>query len=687
MAAIQGGYVQLAITHRKSTLFPLVVLFLTAVPSFAQAPDSMRQAVETAVAAVKPALVKISVVAVEYDQGREVKLEASGSGVIISKEGHVVTNHHVAGNCKLITCTLADKAEIEAELVGTDPMSDIAVLKLKPTGKQVFPVAEFGDSSKLRVGDRVFAMGSPLAFSQSVTMGVVSNTELVIPSQYSWFELLLDGENVGSIVRWIAHDAAIYPGNSGGPLVNSAGRIIGINEVDLGLSGAIPGNLAKEVADQIIKHGKVKRSWLGVTTQPLLKSSERTTGVLIGGTVEGSPAEKAGFRAGDILIKCAGKPCTVRFDEEVPIFNHFLMSLPTGKEVEAVVVRDGKEVALKVTPMPREEAVAKPAELREWGICASNITFFTAKAMKRPGKVGVLVTSVGPGGPAGNAKPAITEGDVIVRVGEKPVGNLDELRASTLEIAAGKTDPVPTVVAFERGLNQYLTVVKVGRQDMKDPGLEVRKAWFPAAVQVLTRDIAEALGMKGQTGVRITQVYPNTTAEKAGLKVGDIITALDGMPINASQPEDVEVLPAMVRQYKIGSTAEMSIIRDGQQSKIAVELVASPKLVREMKKYRDDTFEFTVRDISFFDRVSNQWSQDQQGVLVDSVSPGGWASLGGLSPGDLIVGVDGGAMADVEAFEATMAKMAAAKPKSTIFRLKAGVTDAFVELKPTWSEK
>lgn len=673
--------------HRRSPVILLACLIALfgAQGSFgAGDADNLRQVVETAVNAVKPALVKINVVAASYDQGREVKVEAVGSGVIISKDGHIVTNHHVAGDAKLITCTLSDKSEIEAELIGTDALSDIAVIKLK-TKRQDLPVAKFGDSSKLRVGDRVFAMGSPLAFSQSVTMGVVSNMELVMPEEFSWFDLVLDGESVGSLVRWIAHDAAIFPGNSGGPLVNGAGEIVGINEVDLGLSGAIPGNLAKEVADQIIKHGKVKRAWLGVMTQPLLKSSGRTEGVLIGGTVEGSPAEKAGLKPGDILVKLSGQKCTVRFQEEIPLFNHFLMGLPPGKEVEAVVMRDGKEVALKITPVDREDAMAKPQEFREWGICASNVTFFDAKEMKRPGKDGVLVASVGPGGPAGNAKPSISERDVIVEVAGKPVKSLDDLRAVTQEVTAGKTDPVPTVVTYERGSSQYLTVVKLGRQDLKDPGLEVRKAWLPAAVQVLTRDIAEALGMKGRTGVRVTQVYPGTTAEKAGLKVGDIILALDGQTINASQPEDVEVLPAMVRQYKIGSTAELGIVRDGGEMKLPVELVASPQLVREMKKYRDDSYEFTVRDISFFDRVARKWPQDQRGVLVDSVSEGGWASLGGLMSGDLIVGLDGQEVTDVEGFETMMKKIAESKPKNTIFRVKTLVSDAYVELEPSWS--
>ncbi|MGB9588078.1 MAG: S1C family serine protease, partial [Armatimonadota bacterium] len=214
-----------------------------------------RKAVESVVAKVKPSLVRIHVVEADYQQGREIKVEGFGSGVIISKEGHVITNHHVAGHAKRIVCTLADKTQIDAELVGTDAQADIAVIKLLPEKTDYdFPVAKFGDSSQLKVGDTVLAMGSPLAFSQSVTMGIVSNTELIIPKMFGEFEM--DGEDIGSIVRWIAHDAQIFPGNSGGPLVNMKGEIVGINEISLGLSGAIPGNLAREVAEQIIKNGK-----------------------------------------------------------------------------------------------------------------------------------------------------------------------------------------------------------------------------------------------------------------------------------------------------------------------------------------------------------------------------------------------------------------------------------------------
>src|SRR5207253_3697801 len=165
-----------------------------------------------------------------------------------------------------------NREEIEAELIGTDPLTDISVLKLKPEQPREFTPATFGDSSKISVGDSVLAMGSPMALSQSVTLGIISNIEMIMPRLFgSMARFRLDGEDVGALVRWIGHDAAIYGGNSGGPLVNLQGDIIGINEIHFGLSGAIPGNLAHTVADEIIATGKVRRAWLGVDVQPLFK--------------------------------------------------------------------------------------------------------------------------------------------------------------------------------------------------------------------------------------------------------------------------------------------------------------------------------------------------------------------------------------------------------------------------------
>jgi serine protease Do len=239
---------------------------------------------DSAIVLMKPALVRLHVVAVYDDQGREQKHESAGSGVIITPEGHVITNHHVAGNAKRIVCTLANKEEIEAELVGTDPLADIAVVKLRPEQKRDFPYAFFGDSDKLQVGDPIYAMGSPLALSQSVTKGIISNTEMVMPEMFWPFQFRLEGEDVGSIVRWIGHDASIFPGNSGGPLVDVYGHIIGINEISFGIAGAIPGNLAKKIAFELIEKGSVARAWFGLEIQPLLKLGDTDEGALVSGT-------------------------------------------------------------------------------------------------------------------------------------------------------------------------------------------------------------------------------------------------------------------------------------------------------------------------------------------------------------------------------------------------------------------
>ncbi|MBU0566570.1 S1C family serine protease, partial [bacterium] len=195
----------------------------------------LAEKINEAVASVKPAVVRIRVVSTECEDGRQRKGEATGSGVIISKEGYVITNHHVAGQARQIFCTLTNKEELEAELVGTDPLTDICVIKLLGDKEREFPAAKLGNSSKVRVGSYCLAMGSPLALSQSVTLGVVSNTELIFPELFWPFKFTVEGEEVGSMVTWIGHDANIYYGSSGGPLVNLDGEIIGINELWLGL--------------------------------------------------------------------------------------------------------------------------------------------------------------------------------------------------------------------------------------------------------------------------------------------------------------------------------------------------------------------------------------------------------------------------------------------------------------------
>ncbi|MBI5529132.1 MAG: PDZ domain-containing protein [Deltaproteobacteria bacterium] len=680
------------VLQRFHAIIAGILVFLSAGTAAAQeapagAPDALRKTIDKAIERMKPSLVRIHVVWTEYDGGREVKYESFGSGAIISGNGHVITNHHVAGRSKQIFCTLSSREEVEAELLGTDPLTDISVLALQPEKPRKFPAAAFGDSSKVRVGDTVLAMGSPLALSQSVTLGIVSNTEMIQPRIFGPFKFRLEGEDVGSVVRWLGHDAAIYGGNSGGPLVNLKGEIIGINEIDIGLSGAIPGNLAKAVAEKITRHGKVARAWIGIEVQPLLKR-QKMKGILVSGTIEGSPAEKAGFGSGDVLVRLAGKDVNAKFDEEVPLFNLFVMGMEVGKPAEAAVIREGKEIRLKVTPIDREEMRPRPQELQAWGVTARNMSYVLAKELKRKDSDGVLVTSVRPGGPCAEAKPRITAKDVITGVDGKPVKNLEAVAEATRKLLDGKKDvQVPVLVSYERDQEKLLTVVTIGNKASEESGTEVKKAWLPLMFQVLTQDLAAKLGVEGKKGVRITRVLPVKTAIDAGFKVGDLVMSLNGDEIPSSLPEEHDILPAMVRQYRIGTKAAFGVVRDGKEIKVEMTLPGAPRQPREMKKLRDESFEFDCRGITFMDRVAELWSDDQTGVVVDEVTPGGWAALGTLSVGDLVLSIDGKETPNVEALKGTMAGIEKERPSVVVFHVRRGIHHLFLELKPGWPKK
>jgi serine protease Do len=644
-----------------------------------------RAEIKRAVAKVKPALVRVSIVEAHYYRGRENKYETSGSGVIVTSDGHVVTNHHVAGTAKRIVCTLADKRELDAELVGTDPLSDLAVIKLRGNTGEEFPFAEFGDSSTLKTGDRVMAMGSPMSLSQTVTLGIISNLEMIMPNMDWPYKFTIDGENVGSLVKWIGHDAAIFGGNSGGPLVDMTGRIVGINEIRMGLSGAIPADTARQVAEEIIRSGYVTRSWTGIEIQPLLKGSKRTTGAPISGTIEGSPAAGAGIESGDILLEFAGVPVTVEYAEELPAFTKLETSLPVGSEIEVLVLRDDTEKTFTLKTVKREKVMLDKHEFKKWGVVVTNISLWKQKEMKRDSRDGVLIFSVRPGGPCDAAKPNVREKDVIVRVGDEPVRNVEELAAITERITAAQTEPTPVLVAFERKAEELLTVVEVGLRELRDPGLEASKAWLPVETQVLTKDLAETLGVPGKTGVRVTRILPGA-GDGTELEVGDLIVGLDGGTIPASQPEDTEVLPTMIRQYRIGAEVELDVIRGGEEIKATVKLSKSPKLAREMKKFREDNFEFTVRDVAFLDRAQQQWPADKQGVLVQEVAEGGLAALGHLAVGDLLLEIEGQPTTDVKSVRAFMEKINEEEPEYVQFKVLRGIHTRYVELEPDWEQ-
>jgi serine protease Do len=664
-----------------------VALVLSGTPAGAQtqaAAPAQSAAIQAALAKVAPSLVRIHVVTVSHNDGREIKREASGSGTIITPDGHVVTNHHVAGKTRAIICTLPTKEEIPAELVGTDPLSDIAVLKLKPREPRTFPVATWGDSSTLTVGDRVLALGSPLALSQSVTMGIVSNTEMIMPNLFWPFNrMTLEGEDVGSVVKWIGHDAAIFGGNSGGPLVNMRGEIVGVNEISLGLAGAIPAELARYVADALIKEGRVRRGWIGLEVQPLLKSSELEKGALIGGTIDGSPAEKAGFVSGDIILTLAGREVNVRFAEEIPPFNQAVMRLQPGKPVDVVVLRNGTRKTIRVTPEDRENVEAPVSEITPFGITASDLTFWSAKELRRNNTSGVHVRGIRPGAASDHAKPSLQKDDVIVSIDGEAVKGVESLIELTDRLVRGRTAALPVLVAFDRKAERMLTVIELARPGLQDPGMEARKAWVPVAVQTLTPELAEQLGVAAKKGVRITRVYGGSDPAP-DLMVGDLILAIDGDPVEASQPSEADLFETMIRQYKIGATVTLTTMRGKEERAVKVQLQSSPRLPREMKKYEDANFEFRARDVAEMDRAQQTVPAGEKGVLVEAVREGGWAALAHLADGDVILAVDGEPVPNVDALRKKMESVAASKPTNVVLHVRRDYKTFFIEMQTGW---
>jgi serine protease Do len=528
-------------------------------------------------------------------------------------------------------------------------------------------------------------MGCPLALSQSVTLGIVSNREMMLSRFMGSFRL--DGEEVGSLVKWIGHDARIFPGNSGGPLVNLQGQIVGINDIGVGLGGAIPGNLARDVADQLIKHGEVRRSWIGLAVQPLLKSTKGDQGVLVAGVLPNSPAERAGLKPGDLITSYLGKHFTIRFNEQVPEFNRLVLDSPVGKSAEIVYLRDGKECKTTITSMPRGKAEGPEAELKAWGITGQDLSLLAAKELKREPNSGVLVTSVRPGGAAAESKPSLLPFDIIVEVAGKPVHNLSEFEKITEELIKAKKGTSPVLVGFERRTERMLTIVHIGENEAADRLADAAKSWLGVSFQVVTPELAEALNLKGKKGVRLTEVFAGQTSAKVGLQVGDIIIQVDDEPLDVSSEDDAKIFAARIRRYRVGTEVTLAVIRDGNPMDFKVKLAATPGGARDIVEYHSTLFEFKTRDLQFQDRVQLELPVDQTGALVFNVERGGWAALAHVSPGDVVLAVDGTPIQNVADLKKKMKEVEQAKPPHVVFFVKRGVHTLFLELEPVWPTK
>jgi serine protease Do len=398
-----------------------------------RAEESLQARILAARDRVSPALVNVQPISDEYSTGERRSTTGVGSGFILDAEGHVVTNYHVAGRAKRLIITLSNRERVSGTLVGEDPLTDVAVLKLELSEGQKLPApVTLGDSDELAVGEYVMALGSPLALQRSLSFGVVSSKDRYLSDEFK----LPTGEKTGSFNTWIQTDAAINPGNSGGPLVNLAGEVVGVNSRGaFGASSigfAIPINIVKEVSRSLIDHGKVSRSWLGLTFQPLEElaqyfESERPAGTVIRSVAPDSPASEAGIRAGDVLLSYRGEDVLAQFSEELPAIYKRIADTPIGERVELVVMRGESELTLSATTAEEGESRTDEMDCQSWGFTARGITRELALEFGLPDQVGVIVAGVKPNGSAFQAR--LFQGDRIVAVDDAPVDALEDLEA------------------------------------------------------------------------------------------------------------------------------------------------------------------------------------------------------------------------------------------------------------------
>jgi serine protease Do len=381
------------------------------------------------------------------EQTPDYKQRSLGSGFIIDRDGYIVTNNHVIEGADEIKVSLADEKEFDAKIVGRDPNTDLALIKIK--GASDLVPLKMGDSDKLTVGSWVVAIGSPFGLQQTVTAGIVSAKGRVIGS--------------GPYDDFIQTDASINPGNSGGPLLNMNGEVVGINTAIVaqgqGIGFAIPINLAQGVIDQLKAHGSVTRGWLGVGIQDLtpelaeyygLKDKK---GVLVAQVFEGDPADKAGIKAKDVILEVNGKP--VSSSRELTAM---IAAIPVGQNTPIKLLRDGQEkiVNVEIAKRPESERLAKSESDESGTELGIQIAEMTPEMARRFGhsenEKGVLVIGVKPGSKAEEA--GVQQGDLVKEVNRKPVTTPDELRA---EIE--KQDKIQLLV---KRPNAGFVVIKIG---------------------------------------------------------------------------------------------------------------------------------------------------------------------------------------------------------------------------------
>jgi len=426
----------------------LLLLLLALPPMSAEARQAdLQQTLFEVQEGALSALVNIQPITENFSRGERRKQASIGSGFLIDGQGHIVTNFHVAGKAKKLMVTLYNKERIEAELVGEDPQTDLAVIRIPPdlVKQHRMTPLRWADQKDLEVGRFVLALGSPLALARTMTFGVVSNTERYLPEGMS----LPSGERTGDFNTWVQTDAAINPGNSGGPLIDLSGKVVGVNARGASFADnigfAIPASTAKVVCSALIESGRVERSYTGLSFQPLkdwqsLFGLEQARGVLVASVATGSPGEQAGLSAGDLLLSYGDIEITVRFDEELPGLYQQLATTPIGASVPLRVLRRNRELELTLTTQATGDLSGDKFEATDWGFTVEQITEQMVYERDFNNGNGVLVKGVLTGGPAQRGK--LSGGVIIEAIDHKPLKNLAEFESRYTELTANPTGNV-----------------------------------------------------------------------------------------------------------------------------------------------------------------------------------------------------------------------------------------------------
>jgi serine protease Do len=409
-------------------------------------------------------VVRIDVSEVNFEDGAR-RIDASiGSGVILSQDGLILTNAHVAGPKAVdINVTLSSLERVNARLVGWDHWTDLSLLRLNLDDVKrrglTFRHAEFGDSDKLYVGETVYAVGTPHGLTRTVTRGIISNNNRYFEDTEG-----VDGYETGNFNSWLQTDAAINPGNSGGPLVTEDGKVVGItSRAYLGannLGFAIPSVTAKRIVAALVKDGSVTRSYTGIVPKALqdlegFYDLAANAGVLIDSVEANSPAAEAGLRAGDIILAIDGKKVDGRFPEQLPAIQNAIASRPVGSPMQIDYRRSSKDLTATLVTTRLESRMGEEWVSDTWGVGVRKVSRAFARENQLADDTGVLVIGVQRGFPAEAA--GLARGDIITKINQSPVVSLDVIKATD---AAYATRPAPTLFEVQRDRRVALVVLK-----------------------------------------------------------------------------------------------------------------------------------------------------------------------------------------------------------------------------------